>query len=153
MSKESIRGLPNYHGIYFDPATGKTYREDGTDTGFTFEHPTWTGPFGLHFQWPWLNPLTFASYETAIKVLHFVRGLLPKVSVSLDEENRISGPFTRTVERLIVVSDGHTEESFNAGLLANSIIRVGEKLAAQSFLAEVKHARIVEDPELLKDRS
>jgi len=142
MNIESLRELPEYHGIFFDASTGKTYTEDGRDTGFTFEDARWTGPFGLHFFWPRLNPLGFATKETALKVLDFATRLLPGVSVILDETNRISGPFTRTVERMIVVSDGDREESFSAGWLANSIIRNGLKQAGISFLAEVKYSRI-----------
>ena len=69
MRPEDLAGLPNYSGIFFDPQTGKTYREDGTDTGFTFERARWTGPFGIDFSWPWLNPISFATAETAQRVL------------------------------------------------------------------------------------
>jgi hypothetical protein len=145
MNIESIRELPEYHGIFFDARTGKTYTEDGRETGFTFEDARWTGPFGLHFFWPKLNPLGFATKETGLKVLHWATNLLPGLSVSLDEADRVAGPFTRTVERMIVVSDGSAQEAFNAGWLANSIIRNGQKQAGVSFLAEVRQARIQVD--------
>ena len=61
--------LKEYNGIYFDPETGMTYRSDGSNTGYTFERATWTGPFGLLFSWPWLNPIAFATRETAFKML------------------------------------------------------------------------------------
>ncbi len=145
MSRKSLAGLPNYNGILFDPSSGKTYTEEGVDTGFTFEVASWTGPFGLHLSWPWLNPISFATQETALKVLEFAKSAVPRISAVLDEENRITSPFTRTVERYIVVSDGTNEESFNAGLLANSIIRHGEQTAKVLFLAEVRTARIEMD--------
>jgi len=44
MRPEDLAGLPNYSGIYFDPMTGKTYLEDGSDTGYTFERARWSGP-------------------------------------------------------------------------------------------------------------
>ena len=64
MRPEDLAGLPNYSGIYFDPMTGKTYLEDGSDTGYTFERARWSGPFGIDFSWPWLNPISFATAET-----------------------------------------------------------------------------------------
>jgi len=136
-----MEGLKQYNGLYFDPATGKTYREDGSDTGFTFERATWTGPFGLHFQWPWLNPIAFATHGTAEKVLGFAKKAAPAVAMELDESDRVVGPFTRTPERVILVSEDGNEERFSAGWLAHSIIFRGEPLAAQSFRAELKQAR------------
>lgn len=141
LSPEDLAGLKEYYGIFFDPATGKTYREDGTDTGFTFEAARWTGPFGLHLTWPWLNPLSFATDETARKILAWARSIAPKeLTVTLDDQQNIVGPFTRTIERRLVVSDGGKEEQYSAGLLANSIIRNGEQLAANSFKAEWRSA-------------
>lgn len=143
MRREELESLPNYWGIYYDAATGMTYREDGSATGFTFEHAKWTGPFGLHFNWPFLNPLGFATAETAEKVLGWARSFAPaSLELRIDDERKDLGPFTRTVERQIVVSDGAREESFSAGFLANSIIRNGEKAAADSFKAEWKTARL-----------
>ncbi|MBK5293960.1 MAG: hypothetical protein JJE04_20080 [Acidobacteriia bacterium] len=146
MSLKSLAGLPNYNGILFDPSTGKTYTEEGVDTGFTFEVASWTGPFGLHYSWPWLNPISFATRDTALKVLQFAKNAVPRISVVMDEEKRVTGPFTRTVERSIVVSDGATEETFSAGMLANSIIRNGEKYASVLFQAEIRAAHIDTDP-------
>ena len=144
MDQETLSQFPVFFGLYFDPSSGKTYTEDGTETGFTFERATWTGPFGLHFNWPWLNPISFATKETGVRVLQFARGAAPKtLAVSLDETNRIVGPFTRTVERSIVVSSGGTEETFSAGWMASSIIRHGEKRAGELWLAELKHAGLL----------
>jgi hypothetical protein len=120
-----------------------TYREDGSATGFTFERARWTGPFGLHFSWPFLNPLGFATHETAVKILNWARSFAPPtLTVALDETQKNLGPFTRTVERQIVVSDGTQAEVFSAGLLANSIIRNGEARAAESFKAEWRVAGV-----------
>ncbi len=141
MRPEDLAGLSNYSGIYFDPETGKTYREDGTDTGYTFERARWTGPFGIT-AWPWLNPISFATADTANRVLEWARAIAPApLAVTLDDRNNILGPFTRTVERLIVITDlGGKAESFSAGWLANSIIRHGERTAAAYFQAEWRTA-------------
>ncbi len=142
MEPKDLSGLPAYSGLFYDPDTGMTYKEDGTETGFTFERATWTGPFGIHFQWPWLNPIGFATRETGRKVLAFCKGAAPKgLAVNLDESNRIVGPFTRTIERLIVVTDGDKEESYSAGWLAHSLIRNGEQRAATHWLDELKQVR------------
>lgn len=144
MDPKKFADLPDYYGIRFDRETGMTYRDDGTPTGYTFERATWTGPFGVEFTWPWLNPLGFATRETSLKILDFCRAVLPpRISVTLDEVNRTVGPFTRTLERQIVVSNGETEQNFSAGMLANSVIRHGEPRAGELFLAEVKLARIL----------
>lgn len=144
MDPKKFAELPDYYGIRYDPETGMTYRDDGQPTGYTFERATWTGPFGIEFTWPWLNPLGFATRETSLKMLEFCKSVVPgRISVTLDEVNRTVGPFTRTVERQIVVSNGETEQNYSAGLLANSVIRHGEKRAGELFLAEVKFARII----------
>ena len=138
MRPEDLAGLPNYGGIYFDPCSGNTYREDGADTGFTFERPRWTGPFGMEFSWPWLNPISFATAATEQTILAWARGIAPAaLAVTLDERTSTFGPFRRNVERLIVVADmGGLSESFSAGWLANSIIRHGGHLAGVYFQAE-----------------
>jgi hypothetical protein len=141
---QEVAEMPQYFGLYFDPETGMTYTGDGTQTGYTFERATWTGPFGLHFNWPWLNPISFATKETGVKVLRFARGVAPQsLAVSLDETSKTVGPFTRTIERSIVVSNGDTEENFSAGWLASSIIRHGETMARKLWLAELKQAGLV----------
>jgi len=141
MDQETLSQFPVYFGLYFDPSTGKTYTEDGTETGFTFERATWTGLFGLHFNWPWLNPLSFATRETGLKVLAFAKRTAPSnLAVSLDETQKVVGPFTRTIERSIVVSNGEVNESFSAGWLASGLIRRGEAYMAKSWTAELKQA-------------
>ena len=144
MNPEKLAELPVYFGLSFDPATGKTYNSDGVDTGFTFERATWTGPFRMDIPWPWLNPISFATHDTGVKVLHFARNSAPThLSVTLDEQPKNLGPFTRTIERQITVSNGATEENFSAGWMASSIIRHGEKRAAEFWLAELKQARLL----------
>ena len=143
MRREDILMLPEYHGLFFDPETGKMYREDGTDTGFTFERARWTGPFGLHLNWPFLNPIGFATHETSIKILNWAQSFAPpSLTIHLDEERKDLGPFTRTVERTIVVSDSSRKEQYSAGLLANSVIRNGWDRAAESWKAEWRLARL-----------
>lgn len=135
----NMADLVEYSGLFFDRATGKMYREDGSDTGFTFEPARWTGPWGLHFNWPWLNPISFATAETAEQVLAWARQRVRRgvITFAVDDTQRVVGPFTRTVERLIAASDGNRTETFSAGWLANSIIRNGEPRAAESFAAEI----------------
>jgi hypothetical protein len=152
MSPEKLAELPVYFGLHFDPATGKTYTGDGVDTGYTFERATWTGPavwapvlgvmnFVGGSVTGSLNPISFATQDTGLKVLQFARHAAPKpLMVSLDQTQRITGPFSRTIERHIVVSNGTVEESFSAGWMASSIIRNGEKRAAELWNAELKHA-------------
>jgi hypothetical protein len=144
MNAEKLAELPVYFGISIDPETGKSYTGDGVETGFTFERATWTGPFGLVINWPRLNPISFATHDTGEKVLQFAKQAVPRdLRVSLDESQRVVGPFTRTVERLIVVSNGQTEENFSAGWMASSIIRHGEKRAAELWAAELKQAGLL----------
>lgn len=141
MRPIDLTGLPEYSGLFFDPATGKMYRDDGSDTGFTFEAARWTGPWGMHFSWPWLNPIGFATAETADRILRWVRSIAPPaITAAIDDSQRVAGPFTRTVERLIAVTDGATTESFSAGWIANSIIRNGEARAAEYCKAEWRQA-------------
>jgi hypothetical protein len=114
---------------------------DGEPTGYTFERATWSGPWGVELSWPWLNPIGFATHETSAKMLEFCKSVLPvNLTATLDEVNRVVGPFHRTVERQVVVSNGAREESFSAGMLANSVIRHGRKRAGELFLVEVKQA-------------
>lgn len=146
MTIEEIQSLPQYFGVYFDPETGLTYTEDGEPTNFTFEAARWTGPFDLHLAWPRLNPLSFATRETAEKVLKFVQATIPPLSLTtaeIDESQRVTGPFTRTVERHIRVTSGGKAESFSAGMIANSIIRNGEEGARRSFRAELQLAGLL----------
>ena len=144
MDQETLSQLPVYFGLYYDSSSGKTYTEDGAETGFTFERASWTGPFGLHLNCPWLNPISFATHQTGARVLQFARGVAPKsLAVSLDETSKTVGPFTRTIERSIVVSNGDAGESFSAGWMASSIIRHGEKRAGELWLAELKQAGLL----------
>lgn len=141
LTQEQLDELREYSGLFFDPATGKTYRADGTDTTYTFENARWAGPFGMHLTWPWLNPIGFATAETAQRILAWCRSVAPSsLTVTLDESQNVVGPFYRTIERRIVVTDGAHREEFSAGWLANSIIRNGETLAARAWRAELVQA-------------
>ena len=103
----------------------------------------WMGRSGCRFM-ALLDPISFATHETGVKVLHFARDSAPRqLSVTLDEQPKNLGPFTRTIERQITVSNGATEENFSAGWMASSIIRHGEKRAAEFWLAELKQARLL----------
>ncbi len=137
MTPDELAKLPEYWGLFFDRSTGMTYRSDGSATGWTFENATWSGPGGFHLQFPWLNPLGFATHETAVRILAFAKSIAPPaLRLEMDEKGKDLGPFRRTVERLIVVTDGSRTEYFGAGWIANSIIRNGERGAAESLRAE-----------------
>lgn len=146
--------LKEYQGILFDPETGKSYYsaregELPQETRYTFERATWTGPFRMEIPWPWLNPISFATTPTAldvygrcvdaIAVLNRANSL--HLAVMLDEEPKYLGPFTRTIERQIVVlRAGDPLENFSAGQIAGNIIRRGEAEAMKTWVAEVLHA-------------
>jgi len=144
-----LGNFQDLQGIFFDPSTGKSYKEDGTYTGFAFEVPRWTGPFGLAIQWAFLNPLSFATAETAEKIRAMVESWLTHISsqnqgwIVKVEEQKVVGPFTRTVERQIRVyrfgESGRFHES-SAGMLANSLIRNSEEQAKRSFFAEMRQS-------------
>lgn len=142
MRLEELVWLPRYGGIYFDPASGMTYRADGSSTGFTFERPRWSGPCGLGFWWPWLSPMPFATAETASSVFAWVRAAAPpSLAVTLEDKRKRAGPFTRTLERRILLTDlSGRSQSFSAGSLAHSIISNGAHAAAEAFMAEWRSA-------------
>jgi len=140
--------MKEFHGLFFDPNTGKTYIEtpegEKVFTGFTFEDAEWTGPFGLHFSWPKLNPFAFATMETAETVLAIVTNRFRNSGITFTIESRgVTGPFTRTPERVIRATSGNTMEEFSAGWLANSIIRNGVDAAMKSFKAELVYAGLM----------
>lgn len=144
LTPDQLEDLREYSGLFFDPATGKMYLSDGTDTGYTFENARWAGPFGMHLTWPWLNPIGFATHATAERILSWCRSIAPRgLSAMLDESQNVLGPFYRTIERRIVVTSGERREEFAAGWLANSIIRNGETQAARSWIAELRSSRLV----------
>jgi len=143
-------------GVWFDPETGRTYipREDGGDpkyTGFTFEAAAWSGPrwatpligvfnfFGNTVSGR-LNPLNFATAETAQRMLNLCKSWAPELTVVLDDEDHIVGPFTRTIERSIVARLSGERHEFNAGRLASSVMRHGSHAAALYWRAELRQA-------------
>ena len=130
MRPEDEAVLPPYDGIRLDRRTGKAYLDDGTDIGITFEPASW--------MWPWLNPTSFATAETARQVLAWAhRAAPPTLAVTIGEQRRLLGPFTRALERRVVLTDlAGRSASFSAGLLAVSMIRDGEAAAARAFRIE-----------------
>lgn len=147
MDSKSVQRLPEYWGLYFDPSTGMTYYPNGETTSWTFERATWSGPFGLHFAWPFLNPLGFATEESATRLLAICERWLreyPQLRLELDDKARDLGPFTRTVERQIIVhASSERSETFSCGLMINSIIRNGDARARESWLWELHTARLI----------
>lgn len=128
-----------------DPSTGNL-----ASTGWTFEPAQWQGPFGANW-WPWLNPFSFATADTANKILALFGPVATQTSDTairhatgyqavIDDDGHIVGPFTRTVERLLVVSYGDKFQNYSCGLLACNVIRRGALPAMQSWAYELRVA-------------
>lgn len=109
-------------GLYFDSATGKVFDENGNDMGFTFENRD--------------NPFQFATQETAEKVLSLVRSWVPGASFEVASMKLLPAGGYYWSPRMIRAKSGDMQAEFNAGLLANAVIRTGPFMAKQSFLAE-----------------
>jgi len=157
-------GMRLIEGVWFDPRDGKTYfaRNEGDPlefTGFTFEDAFWVGPrwatplIGVFNFWGnsvsgKLNPLGFATAETAEKVLRYCRDWAPELDVWLDDgsdRNKVVGPFSRTIERNIVATATEmlASETFSAGRLAVSIFRNGPTHARIQWRAELRNAGVL----------
>jgi hypothetical protein len=152
--------LREYDNILFDPVTLETYwRKSETvvsATWLTFEAATWRGTFGqlTHLHWPWLHPMGFATADTANQAATIARLYLfgHDVSVEVVENNRITGPFSRTVERqLVVVANTNKDkrEEFSAGrfaeryMIRNPFNGVRESTSAEQFRAECRRAGVI----------
>jgi hypothetical protein len=144
-------------GMHLDlettPEGGSVYRahyarlegEKPQPTEFTYENAKWGGPlewlpiipsvFGRWF----INPLDFATQETAHKVLLLVREIYAPRDFDIVLENtHVTGPFNRTPERRIKLSNtwGMTIE-LNTARISLNIIRFGAKRAQALLQAEV----------------
>lgn len=158
----SIDALAEYNGIYLDRPSGQTYVfrcpptipwgvwEKGecntlVATGFTFESATWRSGIDAfaYLRWPWLNPIDFATQETARKILMWVVSMtantFPNIEWNVNvEAGRITGPFTRTDQWMVCGDDQRQIQCFAAGQIANKVIRNEPSWARTSWLAEVK---------------
>lgn len=122
----------NIFGLIFDSETGKVTLDDGTPPAvgadFTFEDV------------PGHNPLQYATEETGKKLIEAIKpAVAPDIFIALRKtENH--GPIAPPAQtQIYFVRWGITAE-FNAGLVANSIIRSG---SLNSILAELKSAGIL----------
>lgn len=154
-----LKTLAEYNGIYFDRETLNTYVyrcpavlgwgvwdksecKEVANTGYSFEAATWRSGIDalLHLRWPWLNPLDFATANTARSVLSWVTYATNDRTIkwSINEKaGSITGPFFRTTMRMICGDNGSQIQCFSAGGIANKLIRNNPTWAAQSWNAEV----------------
>lgn len=126
MSKQNVNGL------VFDTETGKVTLEDG-------EVPAIGGEFTFE-NIPGYNPLQYATPYTA-GVL--IAALTPRVPSSVKfsaEKTKPEGPIQPPAAWQLIVENLGFKESFNAGLIANSIIRTQ---SIQPFLESLKLAGIL----------
>lgn len=155
-----VDGLREHASIYFDPATLHTYayrcpptlgwgvwdKDDcktAVDTGWTFLDAAWSGGFDVvrwFSPWTWrLNPLDFATQETARRVLVWVQTLVPAMRWAVsDETTKITGPYSRSVQWTVCADNSSDVHCFSAGLIANQIIRNEPGYAKTMFKAQVQ---------------
>jgi hypothetical protein len=122
----------NIFRLIFDSETGKLTNEDGSalpvGADFTFEdHPGY-------------NPLQYATEETAKKIVDAIRPALPSDVVIASHKTETHGPVAPPPQAQILFFRWGITAEFNAGLIANSIIRSG---SLNSVLAELKTAGIL----------
>lgn len=165
INLSTMPGLVNYNNIYFNRDTLHTYVyrcpanlgwgiwdhdecNTAVDTGYTFENATWRSGIDaiFHINWPWLNPLDFATQDTARALLPWIvsrtANLYPTIEWSVnDTAGAITGPFTRTTYWSVCGDDGKAMSNcFSAGQLANIIIRQHPQWARDSWIATVHEA-------------
>ncbi len=120
----------NVHGLIFDSKTGKITLPDGEKPAigadFTFEyHPNW-------------NPLQYATEETTDKLVDLLRNNFTDVKFSKD---LLSYPTPIPPPGWMITAERYgIAEAFNAGMVANSLIRSG---SLAGFRAELKTAGIL----------
>lgn len=122
----------NIFGLLFNPKTGKVTFEDGevptVGADFTFEdHEGY-------------NPLQYATEKTAEAVADLLKKAFPSDVSVKTAKTKPEGPVQPPASWQIEVSRFGISESFNAGLIANSLIRSG---SLNSFKADLKTAGIL----------
>lgn len=143
----NLTDLREIEGYFFDETTGKLYDDLARDTGSTFEdcRSTIVGLQWLGFFYR-LNPLNFATQDTAMRVLDFCKSIAAGnqhiVHIEmLENRSGMDGWVKRNKpERVIIVTNGVREESFSCGRLAMAAVRNGADWARKSFAAELKQA-------------
>jgi len=107
----------NIFGLLYNPKTGKVTFEDGeapaVGADFTFEdHEGY-------------NPLQYATEKTADAIVDVLKKALPSDISFKAVKTKPEGPVQPPASWQIEVSRFGISESFNAGLIANSLIRTG----------------------------
>lgn len=147
LAQEIRDRLEEMMGVLYDRKTGKVYfstdGSDVADTGYSFENATWRHPRDGSLKS--LNPLQFATRQTAEKVLMSVTtwipaAALPNLAVSIEN---LTAP-GRTIERSIVVANLETGATLeqNAGLLAVGMIKAG-MFQQGYFLEALRNAGVI----------
>lgn len=121
----------NIFGLLYDDRKGTVCFEDGevpaVGGDFTFENPK-------NFLGDFCNPFQFATDETADKLITSLKSVLP-ADVKI-RRFRFGDPAANLLE----FERAGIRESFNAGLIANSLIRSG---SFRNFFQDLKIAGIL----------
>jgi hypothetical protein len=121
----------NIFGLIYDERTGKVTYEDGevpaVGANFTFEN---------HAGY---NPLQFATDKTAAELVEILAANFPQIEFAATK-TKPEGPVAPPAANQIRASRNGISESFNAGLIANSLIRNGNLISVR---AEFKAAGLL----------
>jgi hypothetical protein len=107
----------NIFGLLFDPKTGKVTFEDG-------EIPAVGGDFTFE-EHNGYNPLQYATEKTCEKLIVLLKSYFGAQYTYETIETEVTGAIAPPVQKLIRISKNGIFGDFNAGLIANSIIRSG----------------------------
>lgn len=122
----------NIFGLLFDTKTGKVTYDDG-------EVPAVGGDFTFENHEGY-NPLQYATDATATKLVALLKTDLPADCKFFIERTKVEGPIAPPPQIVISIWRNGISESFNAGLIANSLIRSGSLI---SFKQDLKTAGIL----------
>lgn len=120
----------NLFGLEYDETTGKV-TIDG-------EPPAVGADFAFENH-PGYNPLQYATYETTEKLVDILSAKFRGVKFTAIT-TEIFGPLYVPPQNLILAERHGLEETFNAGLIANSLIRTG---SFESFRQDLKIAGLL----------
>lgn len=123
----------NLFGLIYDDKTGKVTYDDG-------EIPSIGGDFTFEFHEGY-NPLQFATDKTGEKLLELLKAHFGSSVINFSlAKTAVSGPVAPPAALQVVAERNGISESFNAGLIANSLIRTG---SFSSFRFDLKVAGIL----------
>lgn len=122
----------NIFGLIYDDKTLKVTYDDG-------EVPVVGGDFTFENHEGY-NPLQYATDKTGEKVISILKANLPEdVGLKLSR-TVVTGPIAPPPQLVVEVSRNGISETFNVGLIANSLIRSG---SLASFKQDLKVAGIL----------